>query len=254
MLLSCTAVNAVAKASLSNREVYTAANDTVDIDEEEFIANKDVSKLSKINRAQQEGQLNAHDYIMENRFLPTGDTFTSKNFWDHFYFMGGFGLQRIGAIEGFRLNTMENAHIGVGKNFNPMSSARLYINTENALRPYTGNTQRFYMVNGNIDYLYNLSTYFAGYNPQRPVNISAFGGLGFGFTKSTPAKGDWLEKEMEGWKFSMNAHFGLSFGIYGGPRSYFSIEPYVGIASDQIDNSVKRNWHKYDLYYGIRGT
>ena len=40
MLLSCTAVNAVAKASLSNREAYTAASDTVDIDEEEFIANK----------------------------------------------------------------------------------------------------------------------------------------------------------------------------------------------------------------------
>ena len=40
MLLSCTAVNAVAKASLSSRDAYTAANDTVDIDEEEFIASK----------------------------------------------------------------------------------------------------------------------------------------------------------------------------------------------------------------------
>ena len=55
MLLSCTAVNAVAKTSLSSRDAYTAANDTVDIDEEEFIASKDVTKLSKINRAQQEG-------------------------------------------------------------------------------------------------------------------------------------------------------------------------------------------------------
>jgi hypothetical protein len=153
MLLSCTAVNAVAKTSLSSRDAYTAANDTVDIDEEEFIASKDVTKLSKINRAQQEGQLNAHDYIIENRFLPSGDTFTSKSFWDHFYLMGGFGLQRIGGIEGFRLNTMENAHIGVGKNFNPLSSARFYINVENALRSIGGkaNAQRFYMVNGNID-------------------------------------------------------------------------------------------------------
>ena len=92
MLLSCTAVNAVAKASLSNREAYTAANDTVDIDEEEFIANKDVSKLSKINRAQQEGQLNAHDYIMENRFLPSGDTFTSKSFLGSFLLYGWFWL------------------------------------------------------------------------------------------------------------------------------------------------------------------
>ena len=255
MLLSCTAVNAVAKASLSNGEAYTAANDTVDIDEEEFIANKDVSKLTKINRAQQEGQLNAHDYIMENRFLPSGDTFVSKSFWDHFYFMGGFGLQRIGGIEGFRLNTMENAHIGVGKNFTPLSSARLYMNLENALHNNgSGGTQRFYMVNGNIDYLYNLSTYFGGYNPQRPVNVSAFGGIGFGFTRTSKGTSESVEKEMQGLNFSYNAHFGLSIGIYGGPRSYLSIEPYVGIASDQIDNSVKRNWHKYDLYYGIRGT
>ena len=254
MLLSCTAVNAVAKASLSNREVYTAANDTVDIDEEEFIANKDVSKLSKINRAQQEGQLNAHDYIIEDRFLPSGDTFTSKSFWDHFYFMGGFGLQKIGGIEGFKLNTMENAHFGVGKNFNPLSSARFYVNVDNALRGYSGGLSRFYMVNGNIDYMYNLSTYFAGYNPQRPVNISAFGGVGFGLTKSSYAKSDMWAEDMKGSKFSVNAHFGLSFGIYGGPRSYFSIEPYVGVASDQIDNSVKRNWHKYDLLYGVRGT
>ena len=256
MLLSCTAVNAVAKTSLSSRDAYTAANDTVDIDEEEFIASKDVTKLSKINRAQQEGQLNAHDYIIENRFLPSGDTFTSKSFWDHFYLMGGFGLQRIGGIEGFRLNTMENAHIGVGKNFNPLSSARFYINVENALRSIGGNAnaQRFYMVNGNIDYMYNLSTYFAGYNPQRPVNISAFGGIGFGLTKSSDAITDWFSEEMKGAKFSLNAHFGLSLGIYGGPRSYLSIEPYVGVASDQIDNSSKRNWHKYDLYYGVRGT
>ncbi len=254
MLFSSAAVNAVAKASLSSRDAYTAAIDTTDIDEEEFIASKDVTKLSKINRAQQEGQLNAHDYIIEDRFLPSGDTFTSKSFWDHFYFMGGFGLQKIGGIEGFKLNTMENAHIGVGKNFTPLSSARFYVNLENALRPYSGNISRFYMVNGNIDYMYNLSTYFAGYNPQRPVNISAFGGIGFGFTKSSYAEGDWLANEMKGAKFSVNAHFGLSLGIYGGPRSYFSIEPYVGVASDQIDNSVKRNWHKYDLYYGVRGT
>lgn len=254
MLFSCTAVNAVAKASLSSRDAYTAANDTADIDEEEFIASKDVTKLSKINRAQQEGQLNAHDYIIENRFLPSGDTFTSKSFWDHFYLMGGFGLQKMASVEGFKLNMMENAHIGVGKNFTPLSSARFYVNVENALRRGPENVQRFYMFNGNIDYMYNLSTYFAGYNPQRPVNISAFGGVGFGLTKSSDAKGELWAEDMKGAKFSANAHFGLSFGIYGGPRSYLSIEPYIGVATDQIDNSVKRNWHKYDLYYGVRGT
>ena len=254
MLFSCTAVNAVAKASLSSRDAYTAANDTADIDEEEFIASKDVTKLSKINRAQQEGQLNAHDYIIENRFLPSGDTFTSKSFWDHFYLMGGFGLQKMASVEGFKLNMMENAHIGVGKNFTPLSSARFYVNVENALRRGPENVQRFYMFNGNIDYMYNLSTYFAGYNPQRPVNISAFGGVGLGLTKSSDAKGELWAEDMKGAKFSANAHFGLSFGIYGGPRSYLSIEPYIGVATDQIDNSVKRNWHKYDLYYGVRGT
>ena len=36
MLFGCTAVNAAAKASLSSVGVYSAANDTVDIDEEEF--------------------------------------------------------------------------------------------------------------------------------------------------------------------------------------------------------------------------
>ena len=254
MLFSCTAVNAVAKASLSSRDAFTVANDTADIDEEEFIASKDVTKLSKINRAQQEGQLNAHDYIIENRFLPSGDTFTSKSFWDHFYLMGGFGLQKMASVEGFKLNMMENAHIGVGKNFTPLSSVRFYVNVENALRRGPENVQRFYMFNGNIDYMYNLSTYFAGYNPQRPVNISAFGGVGFGLTKSSDAKGELWAEDMKGAKFSANAHFGLSFGIYGGPRSYLSIEPYIGVATDQIDNSVKRNWHKYDLYYGVRGT
>lgn len=255
MLFGCTAVNAAAKASLSSVGVYSAANDTVDIDEEEFIASKDVSKLSRINRAQQEGQLNARDYIIENRFLPSGDTFTSNSFWDHFYFMAGFGLQKIGGIEGLRINPMENAHLGVGKNFNPLSSARFYVNIENGLRWYKhGKTSRFNMFNGNLDYLYNLSTYFAGYNPQRPVNVSAFGGIGFGFTRSSYADGDPLADDMKGLKFSANAHFGLSIGVYGGPRSYFSVEPYLGVATDQIDNSVHRNWHNYDLFYGVRAT
>lgn len=254
MLFASSAVNAVAKASLSSVEAYSAANDTVDIDEEEFIASKDISKMSRINRAQQEGQLNARDYIIENRFLPSGDTFISKNFFDHFYFMAGFGLQRIGGIEGLKINPMETAHLGVGKNFNPLSSARFYVDIENGLRWLKGGTSRFNMINGNIDYLYNLSTYFAGYNPQRPVNISAFGGIGFGLTRSSYASSDPLAEDMKGAKFSANAHFGLSIGIYGGPRSYFSIEPYLGVATDQIDNSIQRNWHNYDLYYGVRAS
>lgn len=231
---------------------YTAVNDTVaDIDEEEYIASKDPAKLSRINRAQQEGQLNARDYIIENRFLPRGDKFVSNSFWDHFYFMAGFGIEKLSAVENYNIGNINTAHFGFGKDFSERSTVRMYGNIQHSHRALTdGKFSNYMMANGNVDYMYNLSAYLAGYNPKRAVNVSMFAGLGFGGTKSSQVE----SYETSGFKLSGNLHVGLSFNIYGGPRSYFAIEPYIGVGTDQMDNSYKRNWHKYDIFYGVRGT
>ena len=228
------------------------SNDSIDdMDEEEYLASRDSSKMSRINRAQEEGQMNGRDYIIENRYLPVGEDFVNKHWYDHIYMMSGVGMQGIFNPQGtYDPGTLVTAHVGFGKNVSKFSSYRAYGQVGFAYRDH----RPFPTAGLNLDYLYNLSSYFSGYNPTRRFNTSLFFGLGGMVSRTKQLNMSSFKFIASDYKMSANAHLGVQLQIYGGPRSYFNIEPYVGISTDQIDISGERNWHKYDLYWGVNGS
>ena len=67
--------------------------------------------------------------------------------------------------------------------------------------------------------------------------------IGFGAQMSK------LETKTSGSSFE--GHLGAQFRFFTGPQAYLNVEPYIGLATDQMDLSENRNWRKTDIFYGI---
>lgn len=205
---------------------------------EDEMGKKDSSMYSRINYAVLKDSMNALDYVMDTRYHHIGESF-GKHWADHLFIEAGAGLEQITPpSESYRFNPLNVGRLGIGKQFNKYHTARM------TLHFGWGRQQRLNKILGKwgvkLDYMYNLSSYFAGYNPSRLMNLSSVIGLGY---QNSTMKGRESGQSFEG-------HLGVQAKFYTGPHGYFAIEPYVGIASDKVDLSEDRNWRKSDFFYG----
>ena len=182
----------------------------------------------------------ATGYILEGRYKPRGDDFrTSPDFLKNLYLQLGTGIQQIAPpVASYEFGMMPQVQLGAGKMLNRLSSVR-------AMAHYSWGYLKQQDLKVDIfglkaDYLYDLSSYFDGYNPTRLLNLSALAGLGLQHSK--------MQQESA---LSGEAHIGLQLKFYTGPHAYVTLEPYLGIGTDQMDVSGKRNWRSTDIFYGV---
>ncbi|NPD92502.1 hypothetical protein [Xylanibacter muris] len=183
-------------------------------------------------------EFNALDYVFESRYLNHGEHFT-KRWDDHLFFEAGAGvMQMVPPISGYHFNPLTTADISVGKQFDKLHSLRL------SVRGAFGYQQEkdviLNRVGMKLDWLFSLSSYIDGYNPSRLLDVSLVGGIGGHYTRYT--------KKRSG--YAPEGHLGLQLRFFSGPQGYFAIEPYAGIAGDNIDLSENRNFRKADVFYG----
>lgn len=201
---------------------------------------------SLITRRNVATNFNYLDHILEGRYLAQGDQFTKK--WnDHLFIEAGLGLEQIVApSNSYSLTPFTYAKFAVGKQFNPKHSLRLSLHGAYA---YQKKQEYFmYQVGAKLDHIFDMSSYFAGYDPTRRLSVSTVVGVG-------GARSQYLlnnRKKDSG--IAVEGHLGLQFKIFTGPQGYINIEPYAGISSDPIDISDKRNWRDYDAFYGANLT
>ena len=182
---------------------------------------------------------NAMKYILENRYIPAGETFTKK-WYDHLFIEAGVGAEQMHPpSEDYKFNTLTMYHLGIGKQLNKLNTLRLRFH--GALGYQQSKDLTFSKYGIKAEHLYDLSAYFSGYNPTRLFNLSSI--LGFGAQMSQ------LETKKSGTSFE--GHIGAQLRFFTGPQAYLNVEPYIGLASDQMDLSENRNWRKTDIFYGI---
>ena len=212
-------------------------NDT--IDEEALQAMRDTTQMSRRNLAKDSKAINLQDYILNDTYTPTHHSF-AKAWYEHLYIGGSLGIEQlVPQVDDYSYRFFSNVSLSVGKQINRTNSIRLGIGYGWGYEKT--NSAYLNRVSAKLDYLYNLSTHFQGYNPARPMEISLLAGLGMNYSHlSANSK-----------TFSPEAHIGLQLKCYTGPLGTINIEPYVGIASDKIDISENRNWRGYDAFYGI---
>lgn len=224
-------------ASKAKAQAKAASPTLPDSIDEEVLLRGDT--LHTVHRNTAQG-LNARKYVLENEYVHHGETFT-KRWLDHLYIEGGFAMERIAPVSSnYHYGILEGMRIAVGKELSPLSSFRLSLQAESGYQAdyyYT-----FVKYHGGLDYLFNLSNYFAGYRSSRHLNVSAVFGLGMSHSQNRHSK----ESATAG-----DVHAGLQLKFYTGPHASFAIEPYAGIAGDQVDVSGNRNWRKYDFFYGM---
>ncbi|MGN1262824.1 MAG: hypothetical protein ACI4TW_02210 [Prevotella sp.] len=213
-----------------------AVADTLYIPEDESEIGNDTIGKTRENKAT---GLDAMKELLGKRYLEDGETFTKK--WsDHLFLQAGFGTEMIVPPgEYYHFDPLTTFHIGVGKQFNRLHSARLTLNGGFGFQ--RDKDLFFYKAGMKVDHLFGLSSYFSGYNPSRLLDLSTILGVGAQYAK--------LGKDgRSGTAFE--AHAGLQLRFFTGPQGYINMEPYFGFGTDQTDLSESRNWRKVDMFYG----
>lgn len=185
------------------------------------------------------------DHILDGRYMPSGDQFT-KRWNDHLFVEFGAGMQQVVApSNNYELTPTTLAHVALGKQFSPKHSLRLSLNGGYA---YQKKKEYFmYQLGAKLDHIFDMSSYFAGYDPTRRLSVSTV--VGVGAVRSQFANNAYRKKDAS---TAFEGHLGLQFKIFTGPQGYINIEPYAGLATDPIDISDKRNWRDYDAFYGAQ--
>lgn len=177
-------------------------------------------------------------YILQDRYVPKGARF-SKWLFDRV---------ELGAQSGYNMfvsrgNNRFNDGVPVG------GYMKFNINRLNALR--LGATVAIHYVEGmgngmklgsvDLDYLFNLSSYLYGHKANRFLNVSTVLGVSGMYSAFRGETGR-----------SARALGGLNFDFNITPSSHVFIEPYISVASDQVDLSATTNEHRWDVMYGVR--
>lgn len=209
------------------------------LDEEDLAAMRDTMMLTRINRAKDSGTINALDYVLKDNYSPKHHSFDNK-WYDHLYVGASFGLQQVKPQSNvYRFRSFTELNFLVGKQLDRYNSLRLSVGGGWGYQRDKNAWLRRAQLR--LDYMYNLSTHFAGYNPSRRLEASLLVGVGGNFS-SMSNSGSFAAPE---------GHLGLQLKCFTGPLGTFNIEPYVGISGDNIDVSATRNWHGYDIFYGV---
>lgn len=238
ILIICQALTAVVYGRTGNAIDIPANKNVVvsdSIPEDESALGADTIKNGK-NIAK---GTNAMDYLLERRYLADGETFT-KRWDDHRFVEAGAGVeQMVPPGAGYKFNALTVAHLGVGKQFSKLHSARVLLN--GAFGYQQDKDRLYYRMGVTADHLFSLTSYFDGFKPSRLLDISTVLGVGAQYAK-------YGRLGRSGTSFDV--HMGLQFRFFTGPQGYINIEPYYGLATDKRDLSESRNWRKIDMFYG----
>lgn len=125
----------------------------------------------------------------------------------------------------------------VGKNVSRVSTFRGSLFGGSYTRNF--NHARLTRWGAELDYIFNVSTFIAGYNPGRMFEVSTVFGLGYQLA--------FLEKQSA---HVGEFHLGLQFRLHTSPSFDFYLEPRAMIQTDGMSRMIQHNWHKYDLSFG----
>lgn len=213
-----------------------------DMDEDDWMARRDTMSMTRRNLAEKSETTNAMAYILDDDYVPEHESF-DRHWYDHVYFGMTGGMEKV-LREKYvpELSLLPQMGIFVGKQFTPKHSARLTLG--GAVGYQKADNARYYRGSMKADYLFSLSTHFAGYNPMRRLDVSLLGGVGGNVSKTGSMKA----------KVSGEVHAGLQFKVYTGPYASLALEPYVGLATDALDLSGRKNWRGYDIVFGLNAA
>lgn len=224
----------------TSRSTDALKSDTAEVEDNPWAIEHD-SKYTPTDSARLRGDIDNIIYVMDKRHLYEGDD-TLRHWYDNLFFQLGVGVDQSSfQSDAFNFHQFNSFHGGLGVQLNKYHTLRGTLEAAYGYRKYQTNVML--RAEGKIDHLFDLTSYFDGYRPNRLLSISSVLGGGLMYSiyhpkaKKTKKKGIGAE-----------IHGGIQFRFYTGPHGYLNFEPYVGVGPDRMDLSY--TWRKLDVFYG----
>ena len=151
-----------------------------------------------------------------------------------------------------------NFQLGLGYQFTPVFGGRIQANAWQSKGAFTGLTTDVYKykyVAPGVDFMFNLSHLFAGWNPNRVVNITAFlgGGANIGFSNGEAndlvKKGAGLTYIWDGTKVRFFGRGGLEVAFRLSNAVALTLEGNANLLSDKYNSKKAEKKMKADWYF-----
>lgn len=176
---------------------------------------------------------NAIDYLMQGRYRFPDQRFMKSHWLDNLYVQIGGGLFMPNRSGETKMELMQDMHLAVGKNLSAKHGFRLGYNLGRGRLKATNLEMKRSLLH--LDYLFNVSAFINGYNPDRFFEASTILGAGYLETKA----GDEKHRSPEG-------HFGVELRFRVSPQSFLTLEPMIQIT----DGYLQDNWRQLGLSSG----
>lgn len=196
---------------------------------------------------------------------------TVYDFNPHWYVQAQIGGQyTLGEVK-FKELVSPNAQVGVGYQFNPVFGMRLAVNAwqSRAGLKYNQTTLKwkYKYVAPSLDFTFNLSNLFCGFNPNRVVNVSAFLGAGANiafdndeaaaasaaFAALTPNSNQNLEYLWDGTKTRFVGRGGVMVDFRLSDRVSLGLEANANVLNDKYNSKKSDNpdWY-FNALVGVK--
>ncbi|WP_288286890.1 hypothetical protein [uncultured Prevotella sp.] len=238
-LVECSASCLVSFSVPSFSPDNTLLRDSDEVEDNPFEIKTSINRVP-VDSARLKGQQDYAKYIMDRRYQGAHED-VNRHWYDNMFITIGAGtMQIIPLSSNYQFNPITDVQLGVGVQLGKYHSLRVQ---GFCGLGYQQKYDRVYSrYGGRAEHLFDLSSFFEGYKPARLLGVSTIMGVGGQYARLNNMHG----------RYGTTAEFhgGLQFNFYTGPHGYLSLEPYFGIASDQLDLSLQQNWRRFDTFYG----
>ncbi len=183
---------------------------------------------------------NALEYSMQKRYRPGNAEFDAAKFTDNTFLRiqaGSWSLFRNSAT-GYSQGLYAGA--GVGKMFSRFNGVSAGLSVGEISRNTDG--ARVWNVGGDISHIFDLTSYFYGYNPYRFFSVSTVEGVELDLLRSSGK-----------WSLAGRVHFGVDFRARISRDFELFFQPSLMLGNDGLDALTSpRNCHGgYAFNYGL---
>lgn len=211
--------------------------DTINVADNGQVA--EISNKKEKYEAENKG-FDARGFIFQKRYrIPVRTEFDNSNFFSHFYFGVGGGVEHINRRGKYNYNTGSSYNVFIGKDVAKDHSLSLAVRFGNNILK-DGDVE-LDKLGVQLNYHFHLTRYFLGYNPNRLIDISTT--LGVGYQKA------------EVWRScaeSVYGMLGLRNTVRLSNRVHLALEPYMLIASVGYNGMQKGDASSsYNASYGV---
>lgn len=179
----------------------------------------------------------ALEYSLQKRHIFRGRPFVAGRFTDNTFISIHGGTEQLAPMGNSTIAWGMALKLSYGKWIDAYNAFRLSLAVEDRFR----NADKSHVWNVGLDiaHMFNLSSYFGGYNPSRFFEISTVEGLKYRYAIRN-GKGAHAGGVHIGFNLKMNVARNLDFFV----------EPVITAYSDGTDYSAGWNWRIYDVGYG----